>query len=645
MFSRKTTLILIILLLFVGLTGCNLPLPQGETQPQAQEPVSSIPMASTAAPAEPVGAKSEQPGTTAETADTSEAAPATVPGPSEPRVEVWSYPMMSGDGRCAEPGETSIFSVALYMKPTPEYNHENLDVRLEDMKLRIPGMSGLETYGSWYMHYGGTLPTGEERYSAQVDLAYEINKPSAQDFVEVTYTVNVYDQQKNLLDTVVQGEKVTVCSNDTADVQAFRSAWENRYVDGQPDLSIYQIITRYDGARPEGSFEVTVCNNGSGTLGAFEGDLALAGSSTGVQLSYTTPVQPGDCVDLYDPNSSFSSFGVSQPGTVELTASFSNGDGSDANPANNTLTAQVVVPRISPIDGALDKYRSCRASKGHEYCLGDIGPDTPIGDNPHEVMKTNGQVSVVVPAEYEQVASLRLADLSICRQKFIEFFNPPDEIVRMPVSKRLFTVSEPGPPTASPYRINYPLFGFTVQTSLNPHDFQLNWDLVRDNQCAEAHELTHVYVFYTPLPYALDEGLATYVNTQISNMTDAVTPTCTPEGLQRPWGEDTLLEPYVDLTRQQHQLTEFTTPDGELVSTTQDRYYDTAACFWQYIDSEYGREALVKVVRGILARRDESNPPCVPFLQDIVTPILGEDISSITQSRFNFGATKRSCDF
>ena len=57
-------------------------------------------------------------------------------------------------------------------------------------------------------------------------------------------------------------------------------------------------------------------------------------------------------------------------------------------------------------------------------------------------------------------------------------------------------------------------------------------------------------------------------------------------------------------------------------------YYLTGMCFWDYLESTYGHQTFQRVMQALAARRGET--ACIPFLKDIVNPIVGTDISVVT---------------
>jgi hypothetical protein len=70
-------------------------------------------------------------------------------------------------------------------------------------------------------------------------------------------------------------------------------------------------------------------------------------------------------------------------------------------------------------------------------------------------------------------------------------------------------------------------------------------------------------------------------------------------------------------------------------------YYFTASCFWVYLDEHYGHEAIQQIAQGLVAHHDSvfrgcpiDTRPDVYFIRDIVTPVLGEDITPILQQMF-----------
>ena len=74
-------------------------------------------------------------------------------------------------------------------------------------------------------------------------------------------------------------------------------------------------------------------------------------------------------------------------------------------------------------------------------------------------------------------------------------------------------------------------------------------------------------------------------------------------------------------------------------------YYVTGACFWEYFESAFGHDAFLSLMDALEATREGPGDPfqgCPKFL-DLIAPIIGEDISPLTQERFGFGPDYARC--
>ena len=168
---------------------------------------------------------------------------------------------------------------------------------------------------------------------------------------------------------------------------------------------------------------------------------------------------------------------------------------------------------------------------------------------------------------------------------------------------------------------------------------QHSWESVFGGFCSEAHETTHVILDeLMGLPSWLDEGLAIYLSDRGRTDWYVAEPShrCEASGcvdINRFTGEETFV-PYVDLG-----------PGEVAEGTDMGMYYVTGACFWDYFESTFGHEAFLQVMDALEQTREVTGGPwqgCPRFL-DLVGPIVGEDISPLTQERFGFGPECSVC--
>ncbi len=104
------------------------------------------------------------------------------------------------------------------------------------------------------------------------------------------------------------------------------------------------------------------------------------------------------------------------------------------------------------------------------------------------------------------------------------------------------------------------------------------------------------------------------------------------------------IEPYVNLTIPSDQAGDFYDQYGVPITFGNTRYYDTSACFWDYIESTFGHQAFQQVIQSMDRYTQQRGNTCMPLLTEIINPTLGTDISPITKARFGFDTTNSSCD-
>ncbi|RME05645.1 MAG: hypothetical protein D6803_08505 [Anaerolineae bacterium] len=335
--------------------------------------------------------------------------PTVTPIPPKVRMEVWSYPMLYRDGACPAPGENSLLAIAAYLDPAEKIGQD------AGLELTLKMLPGGETATLRTNHYPiGKSPQGEPGFGFPLDLGVIMmsqfpNQAVAPQGIEVTYTLSLLDGNMNPMASLPP-KTFMFCSSNAQDVADFRAARAAKLGAGTPDLAVWQILTRYDGAQPEGTLEITVCNLGSEVASPFDGSLAVGDNQ--VHLVYNANLRPGECAGVFDPASTFQFYGITQPGKVQVQASINPQDGNDP-PGNNTLSGSVNIDHTATAADDLSKYQTCRSSQTHEMCWGQA-PDTPKSD-PHEVLKAWDGMSVIAPFEYASLANLQLGTMANCR--------------------------------------------------------------------------------------------------------------------------------------------------------------------------------------------------------------------------------------
>lgn len=419
-------------------------------------------------------------------------------------------------------------------------------------------------------------------------------------------------------------------------------------IEGDSDLKILHALLRYDGNEPLGSFEITVCNLGVGSASPFEASIAVNGVKQIV--AYPEMLAPQTCDGVYALGTNFETFGISGPGSVSIQAAITP-ENPDDPPGNNTLEQSITISALATTTEGqfvdLAGYQQCRATQSHTACS-DFVADAPLND-PHEIKKQLDNLIVIAPAEYEEIANMKIRDMSNCLGPISNYLG-----IQFPfthVRQRMINSANPD----EGGRFSFPEIGYIVHSDRNfieaslkgefANEMPLNWQNMIAGKCADAHELTHVFMGGTPLPGWMDEGLATYMDEpERSDAAHDKYSSCSPEG----WVDwvyysdgglhEKVTYPFVDLSMPVHEAVV-----DESAYSAQSQYYRTGMCFWDYVESSYGQESFRGVIQALEGQRGGS--ACVPFLSDIVNPVLGTDISPETEARFGFGLSETNCDF
>ena len=397
---------------------------------------------------------------------------------------------------------------------------------------------------------------------------------------------------------------------------------------GGAEVVVWQILQRWDGALPLGSFEATVCNLGQVPAGGLEAVLA----ANGVEARVTLPEVPArGCVDAYDPASTFETFGVTEGQTVTVRAAVS-GVGAEVAFREEAITVGRLSAAPTP-----ELLAACAGREPVAYCV--PGNAVAVFAEPHEVMKQRERYAAVVPADWEPLAAMAVADMTICLPRLEGYLgmllpgNNTPLMWRFAESADLYWFRSGNGIT----EIQLASTRF-YEGVLSGQFAQHSWEWAFAGLCAEAHETTHVILDdLMGLPHWLDEGLATYLTDRgrTNWYVDSPTYRCEASGYVdiNPFtGEETLV-PYVAL--------EPDPPPGISFSD----YYVTGACFWEYFESTFGHDLLLDVMDTLEQTREVPGGPfpgCPRFL-DLVAPIIGEGISALTQERFGFGPSYARC--
>lgn len=403
---------------------------------------------------------------------------------------------------------------------------------------------------------------------------------------------------------------------------------------GGADLAVRQVLLRFDGLSGEGTFEATVCNLGTETSPPFEVQFTINGVTGKTTSNQGLPAEL--CRGYFVPEMNFASFNVTQAGVVDVNIALL--PGSTTDPAeNNSYFEQVSIdkPDTTPPAEEWAAYQECLTYSVHAECSTLLKVD-PIAD-PHEIKKQSGDYIAIFPAAYEFLGNSIIADNQLC----------------VPSLENYLGVSHPAPVTergvVADYVGGYTAFGSAIYVSGPLSDFDYyaqpdtlawQWSSILKGKCSNIHELTHWFMGSTPMSGWLEEGLATVVQDENrTNFHSQLSIECRDEG----WygtnmdGVDGLF-PFQDLTVYDETLPGI-------------YYYYSAACFWVYIEQQYGVDAVQQIVQQSVAHRlppEEGlctgEEPDIYFIRDIVNPIVGEDVSPVTEARWGFGALYSGCD-
>lgn len=397
------------------------------------------------------------------------------------------------------------------------------------------------------------------------------------------------------------------------------------------DLMVKQALVRFDGLTGQATFEVTVCNIGTEDAGPFE----VIISTNGVYSTATYPSNLASqaCVGVFNPMSTLAAFGVYQPGEVfvgwQIVPS-DEGESDDYNRGEKFVLVEKLDTTPPPNDLAL--YQDCMTRDTHRNCSQYI-PRDPVA-SPHEVKKQAGNFIAIMPASYESLANYRLVDDEICAnalETYLGISMPQPVIGRGVISDYSggYAGSQGGIYTSGP--------ASTFDTFLD--NLPDSWRYALNGQCVNAHEMTHLFLGDVPMPNWLNEGLATISQTTArTNYYNNLDIECRETGW---YGRDyygTVQEvPYQNLM----------VYDSSIPGIY---YYYTGMCFWDAVESTYGSQAVQQIIQATVAYRNPVYNGCTPetlstyFIQDIVNPVLGADISSMTQAKFGFGPTYTGCE-
>ncbi|RMD62142.1 hypothetical protein D6833_07315 [Candidatus Parcubacteria bacterium] len=494
--------------------------------------------------------------------------------------------------------------------------------------------------------YQGTLPGDIQVYSMYLYPWYQAMLDSQGGTAPQQAQIRIHDLHTLTGDAGAPYESnlsmlppLTVCSN------APSSESLSVDFDMPTDLKVLQIMLRYDSARPQGTFEATICNTGGrSVLQPFQVDFEVNGSQTSV--SVTQPVLPGLCVDAYAPESDFSTFGITSAGqSVAVTARVLPPDEGDPN-GNNEQSETLVVEQLSltPTSEALSNYRQCMNADGlHVYCATELG-GAPLAEQ-DEIAKQHGSLIGVAPRQFENLASFTVAMLSACEPEVRTTLNT-SPLPRYPFYLATFPPDTypPGATTDS---------GGTIRAITEGDLGYLGSEWVGPalGHCSDvlyAHESTHAMSPGFPSS-TLEEGLATWVSEKIVSQYVLRSPDeCTADGIhqENPAYGDSMNYPYFPLTQGHDGAANYLServPDFD-ASMLGSLVYDIGYCFWDNIAQAHGEQAVQQIVQRTREYLQQNPNACPALLPDIIAPVIGEEDYSLFLERFGISPEHSICD-
>jgi hypothetical protein len=382
--------------------------------------------------------------------------------------------------------------------------------------------------------------------------------------------------------------------------------------------------------------EVSVCNNSKRAFeGGFAADISTPNGSA--KTLFEDKVKPMSCVSVYALESEFATFGITEPGMVNVHVEVS---AADLGMISYDEIVDVVQIPVSTNPSALSGLVQCHTFLMGRDCIHPNRHDPiPALD---EIKKQSGRHIAITAREHENISGFLIADMAICEKEIGNYLGIPSP---RPVLAQLIIKGD---------YIGY-FYTAGMGLSLINNDAQYlkrvateeislwRWKNALEGHCSQAHEITHSFVTQTPIPYWLNEGLADYFShPDRSNWIEPSHMKCTETQFAR---DGRTYENYQPL-----ETTNTNNADRAVL-------YGTAECFWTYFEETYGHNAFQQVMQLLHAQTDQndligylsyceaSGKGDISFLKTFVEPVIGEDISTLTQERFGFGNSYGACDF
>lgn len=269
-----------------------------------------------------------------------------------------------------------------------------------------------------------------------------------------------------------------------------------------------------------------------------------------------------------------------------------------------------------------DAMRLC----GAKNVSGCNVPSSPTAQ-PNEVSSQTQNFNGFAPADYSSHNEYLTKSFQMCYPKIKDYLGI--EPVVQPLFIRLIPTEQGGGCGAGFEGIVCQ--GTRAYADMIQNTFSYNGmhypELVDKGNCvddsAQPHELTHSFVYGTPLQdmKGLNEGLADHVRHKNALNLNQAEFNCLADGYTAGYsGQPGTKQPYLDLNTFRYDIS----------------YYHTGECIWKYIEDSYGHDKFLQIMQKLVSLRFK--PGKYSFFADIVKPVLGTDIFPTIRSRFNLSS-------
>jgi hypothetical protein len=252
----------------------------------------------------------------------------------------------------------------------------------------------------------------------------------------------------------------------------------------------------------------------------------------------------------------------------------------------------------------------------------------------------SGQFAVIVPTGYELLAEKHLDDLQYCfpllkeQLGLVPFYNKV--YVVFPLAKESKSYAATSTSSIYYYRTEDQLDS-VLRSFKKRSDEGLDFGVGSDS-CLNAHEFTHIFTGELHLPRWANEGIATYMTTQMPDVKGKPN-YCADDGLRWKTLKEEKFVPYFDLSKSLGAVT----PVDE---TNENYLYETASCVFDYIAKNYGQDKIKLIMQKFAEYAANHEPDEIigkdmnrfssgVFIEEGIVPIIGEDAKVWLKKMFN----------